>query len=487
MREQFSRRRVLKAVGSTGAAAGGFTLPAAATRGGEGDSGTEDPDYPSRAWFEREARNYYRANEAPREQASDPAFQARWEAQSQFNTAEFRQRTVEEPGWNSEGNLCREWSQQCCGDPYRYPTNPTTGPDPTTDGDDFYGAEGVRERVVFHDSGLDIDEGGARISGHVWRPADAEPGDDLPGVVITNGSIQAPETIYWWFAQELVRQGYVVLTYAPRGQGRSDTATPDGTLGTNENPSVFVTNQVDAIDLFRSTPGDYPHNPDEDVPAPVVDHNPFHEHLDRDRIGIVGHSLGAGGVSVVQGIEWPGESPFGDEENPVDVAVAWDNLSPAGEELAGRTVEPSVPALGMSADYFINPQPKTEPPDPEANNEGHNSWVEAGVDAYQINIRGGTHNEFARIPSFQTSSWEWGNELVTHVSVAWLDRWLKRNVTEPGFADADKRLIEGVDEERCERLSFYYTSKRSYERRQKGRRAESANIREGCTLESSAE
>ena len=32
----------------------------------------------------------------------------------------------------------------------------------------------------------------------------------------------------WWFSQALVRAGYVVLTFDPRGQGRSDQQTPTG-------------------------------------------------------------------------------------------------------------------------------------------------------------------------------------------------------------------------------------------------------------------
>lgn len=348
------------------------------------------------------------------------------------------------------------------------------------DGHPFYDEVGDVRRVAFYDSGLDQDEGGARLSGRVWKPKAAEPGDDLPGVVITNGSIQAPETLYWWFAHTLVAAGYVVMTYDPRGQGRSDNETPGGTEGGNFESSVFVTNQVDAIDLFRSTPEDpYQHNTedvaraDDDV-APVVDHNPFWAYLDRDRLGIAGHSLGASGVSVVQGMEWP-ETAKG-EENPVDVAVAWDNHSAAGEELAGRTVAPRVPTMGQSADYFAG-VPKTSPPDPAAKLGGFRSWRDAGVPAYQVNVRGGTHFEWSLVPTFPATSWEgWGNELADHYSLAWFDFWLTERGDGPGegsppdhaavsdgedpVEDAESRLLES--DPWHDRLSFYYTSARYF-------------------------
>ena len=76
----------------------------------------------------------------------------------------------------------------------------------------------------------------------------------LPAVVIENGSIQAPEPLYWWMAQALVRAGYVVLTFDPRGQGRSDLMTPSGEQGSNFNSAVFWTGLVNVIDFFRSTP-----------------------------------------------------------------------------------------------------------------------------------------------------------------------------------------------------------------------------------------
>jgi hypothetical protein len=365
------------------------------------------------------------------------------------------------------------------------PTATAAEEGPLWSGHPFYDEVGEFRQVAFYDSGLDRDEGGARLTGRVWAPLDSEPGEDRPGVVITNGSIQAPETIYWWAAHALVAAGYVVMTYDPRGQGRSDNRTPDGTGGGNANPGVFVTDQVDAIDFFRSTPDDpYQHTdptrPDDDA-AGVTAVNPFWDRLDRDRIGIVGHSLGATGVSVVQGIEWPATAKG--EDNPVDAAVAWDNLSEPGSTLAGRTVEPRVPTMGQSADYFAG-VPKTQPPDPDGRTAGFSGWRDAGVPTYQLNVRGGTHFEWSRIPTFPTTSWDgWGNELAEHFTVAWLDYWLKTEAElraddcdgadgdgspapdvpaggPPGGTATERRLVDL--EAWCERLSFYYRSARYF-------------------------
>jgi dienelactone hydrolase len=403
-----------------------------------------------------ESANYARTLQAPQQQLADPAFTARWQEQSAANIAEF---TALGPAraLATTGNLCREWAEQCTGDPFRYP-----GADP------FYDSADV-EPVTF------LDRGGAQLFGRVWAPKGAT--GPLPGVVVINGSVQAPETLYWWAAQALVEAGYVVMTFDPRGQGRSDNSTPGGEPGSNANPDVFATNLVDAIDFFLSTPAaPYEGNVAEDA-REVTAVNPLHAVVDPDRLGAVGHSLGARGVSVVQGAQpWPGTG----DDNPIDVVVAWDNLAlsdgAAGDGLAGIPLVPRVPAMGQAGDYFLTPTPYTSPPDPDDKRGGFLTWVDAGLPSYQLVVEGGTHYEWSLLPTFPATAWEpggdggWGNPLARHFTVAWLDRWLKA-AGEPGFADADARLLDvdarpesddlqGGDGTAswCERLSFHFTS-----------------------------
>lgn len=470
MRGQFTRRTLLAATaGLTTTALGGGKAAALP----ELDSLETDT-----TWLRREFRNYAKTQEAPAEQSSDPDFMRRWQRRSTENAASYAERVAAEPGWRSHANLCATWGEQCTGDPALYRD---------IDARNFYGTVGERQRVAFYD------REGARLSGHVWMPVEAEPGDDYPGIVITNGSVQAPEPLYWWAAQSLVAAGYVVLTYDPRGQGRSDSLTPSGEPGGNANGEVFVTNQVDAIDFFHSTPAD-PYAPnaayERGDDAPVVEYNPAFDRLDRSRLGIAGHSAGAIGASIVQGLEpWPTGGA-----NPVDAVVAWDNLggsdSVAGdgpeseatdaarffETVPDGGVEPRVPAMGQSGDYFLTPTPHEQPPDPDGKSRGFEDWRDADVPTYQLVVRGGTHYEWSLLPTFPATSWEFGNVLADHYTVAWFDRWLKEP-NESGYHDADSRLL--ADEEWGNHLSFHYRSKRAFPGRNEQYHT-CEDIRDGC-------
>jgi alpha-beta hydrolase superfamily lysophospholipase len=78
-----------------------------------------------------------------------------------------------------------------------------------------------------------------------------------PGVVITNGSVQADEQMYWYAAQALAKSGYVVLTFDPQGQGQSDVfgEGPDAQEGVpaQSDGRLFYDGTVDALDFFLST------------------------------------------------------------------------------------------------------------------------------------------------------------------------------------------------------------------------------------------
>ena len=485
-----------------------------------GAQSDEEPEFPSTAWTEREARNYARTLEAPAELVVQPAFVTRLSQQSLANVADFTARAVADPSWLLASSqpvrdlidnlnapalvlaelealvttlmedpaaaaqfslntpltpLCASHALQCAGDPFRYPAV-----------DNFYGSEGVRESVTYYDRDC------ARITGHVWKPANVQ--GALPTVVIENGSIQAPESLYWWFAQDLVRAGYTVMTFDPRGQGRSDQQTPDFEQGSNANSAVFWEGLVDAIDFFRSTSEQpYPHNTScaGTYPTQVSPHNPFFAVQDRERLGLAGHSLGATGVAVVQSYGAPGAEPWPgliDDVNPVDVVVAWDSLRAPGA--AGETtpaVVPRVPAMGQTSEYGILGAPHTEPPDPEAHKNGFRGWVEADQAVFQFTIRGSTHFEWSNIPTFPATSWcpdaasgrcaeGWGLPMAQHYSLAWMDRWLKRP-GESGYDDADARLLAEADWH--ERLSFYYASARDFPTRGGGmQRCE--DLRAGC-------
>lgn len=469
MHDRTNRRTVLQALGAIGAA--GLVPPAAAQE-------SDEPAYPSLEWYQRELENFDRTLQAPREQTMIK-FQERLQKQSVVNATTSLRQSEQEPEWRRAGNASLTWEEVYAGDPFRFPSV-----------DPFYGSVGETTRVAFYDAD------GARLNGRVWVPADSEPGDNLPAVVIVNGSLEETEAVYWWAAHTLVENGYMVMTYDPRGQGRSDSVAENDEAGTNINPSIFVTDQVSAIDFLHSTPDDpYVRTQsfgNENNSAPEFPFNPYHDRLDPDRLGVAGHSAGALAVSVAQGLQpWPGVH---DEENPIDVAVAWDNLGTAEQIGDSRTalltdfhydvigvgpyeVKPRVPSMGLAGDYFLVPVPYISPPNPEAHRLGFNEWKAAGIPSYQVVIRGGTHWEFANNPLLPATSWRppnkqepgaeepfgEGNQLVDYFTLAWFDRWLKEP-GEQGYDTADDRLL--ADEQFVDDLSFYFQSARDYPTRQ---------------------
>ncbi|MGP9833545.1 alpha/beta hydrolase family protein [Marinobacter sp. NSM] len=489
------------------------------------DRRCDNADSLSATWADCESANFARTLDAPTEQLSIP-FVRRLSEQTFFNIGELVERSLLDPSWLLSISLdtvlpplsltlntpltplCATYGLPCTGDPYRYPQ--AMGPDGTM----FFEREADVTDVVFYDREC------ARLAGKVWVPKSASNTRPVPTIVITNGSVQAPQTAYTWTAQELVRAGYAVFTFDPRGQGQSDLFTPLLEQGSNLNPKVFWEGQVDAIDFFRSTPDiPYPHAAScaDKQPTRTFDYNPQWSRLDHSRLGIAGHSLGAIGVSVVQGYGAPGAAPWPgllDDENPVDVAVAWDSLiTPEGEGLTTASnlqlpaplydvlllavtqgtlpdFAPRVPAMSIFADYGFAPLPYLAPPDSQGGKVAFNAWRAAGIPAYTVGFQGTTHFDFSLLPLFPASSWcpdvnsgscagGWGRPSITYYTVAWFDRWLKQP-GEQGYEDADIRLIDDARPGSADRMSFHYHSARSYPDRFGGLQ-ECESIRAGCT------
>ena len=540
----------LAGCGSENSAPAGASLGASVVSGptAAGDTATgsavdltcDQAVFPSALWTQCEATNFARSLEAPTEQLANPAFIAQLARQSAVNTNTYLQRAILDPSWLLASNptldallaatlsnpaqlaqilkgasnsltsasapslalplnapltpLCSLYALQCAGDPFRYPE--ASG----KDGVDFYANEADVRSVVFYDRGC------ARITGQVWAPKTVT--QPLPAVIIENGSIQASQPLYWFMAQRLVRSGYVVMTFDPRGQGRSDMQTPSGEQGGNTKPAVFTDGLVDAIDFFRSTPDQrYPWNDQcrGTYPTAVSAYNPLNTRVDPSRLGIAGHSAGAFGVSVVQGFDAPGANPWPgklDKHNPVDVAVAWDTLVVGDAPLAlvsqGAAAVPRVPAMNFSSEYYspgagalvaLTAAPFTSPPDPEAHNAAYKAFVQAGVPAYSLTIAGSTHFDFSQLATFPATSWcprvdqgrcvgGWASGAIQSYTVAWFDRWLKQP-GEVGFTDADERLTNDNGEQGRAKLSWHFHSARDFPRRD-GSQARCTSIRSGC-------
>jgi dienelactone hydrolase len=363
---------------------------------------------------------------------------------------------------------------------------------------------------------------GALIRGTVFAPLpgarDPYTGRRLrrpyPGVVITTGSIQGSERMYWWLAQDLAERGYLVMTYDVQGQGTSETLphendqvnavpfcnpfaepAPGEQFGCPGVPaqqdSNFITGTRDALSFFLSTRRrPYRNRGGED--AHVNRFNPLWRLFDRSRdqrsatpgrtrrVAIVGHSLGASAVSYVQGVD-----------RRVEAVVALDKLhgGDGGEGIPGPAgVKPVVPALAVQSEYGFNvqpywmqhgssiapqPGPPTEAPDPRREaRTGFDSWKAAGVDSMLVVPRASTHLEYTDIALVLPAS-RFGQALTSVYVQRWLGRYMKHHRSR--LLAPRLRYLEPVDVgkwapvvlTRDERLSFYFCSAYAFAGRSK--------------------
>jgi hypothetical protein len=387
------------------------------------------------------------------------------------------------PGWNS-------------GNPYRANWSGTRGQMTPVSFTDRYGAL-LRGDVFTPKAGAKDPYTGKTLTG------------PFPGVVITTGSVQGSERMYWWLAQDLAERGYVVLTYDVQGQGSSETLPHQGPVADlpycdlaaapaagEQTPcpgvpfqqtSNFVYGTEDAIDFFLSTPSSPYANPSAGS-APVNAYNPVWSQFDRSpdpdtvtpgrttRLAIAGHSLGALAVSYVQAVD-----------PRVEAVVALDKLSTStdlngsGEFTAMGPLKPVVPSLGVQSEYgftvapyFANsglfstapPTSPTTAPDPYREEKtGYDGWKAAGVDSMVVVPRASTHLEYTDI-SYVLPASRYGQDVASHYAQAWLDEYVKHDpAADAALTATSFRYLEPtstgwhpVTLNRADRLSFYFCS-----------------------------
>lgn len=406
-----------------------------------------------------EGQTFQKTSERYQYIVGTPEFQARLQRQNVDDNADLAQVAASEAAAgadarNFSGNVCFQHKQECAGD-VRFLDWEANG-------------FGISTPVLFGS------RSGATISGKVWATR-AGP-DSRPVVVLTSGSIQAPEQLYWGIAATLAKHGYVVLTYDVQGQGRSDTfgEGADSQEGVpSQSGQPFYDGTEDALDFMLSTPA-APYDPRPSCGnangGTGTDHsakhlrrigaglnapfNPYWEQSDPSRVGLAGHSLGAAAVAYI-----------GQLDPRVDAIVAWDNLRdvsappdpngppsnapdcPSGSSERPETVPITKPSIGMGNDYGIVATPNSMDPDPQAANDGFLAHKALGVDSMQINRRGGTHFEYAFIPG-QTApplglATLRGMDMAVWYSIAWFDKYVGcAGAADPACeADADKRLL----------------------------------------------
>src|SRR3954453_2317930 len=191
---------------------------------------------PSRAAFDPavEASNYSKVNERQALYQS-PQGQLLLRQVSQANGMAATQAQASDPERNFADDLCWNGNDGCAGDARLYNWEAK--------------GYGIVKPVLF------TARNGATLSGHVWATK-AGPAQ-RPGIVITNGSVQADEQMYWYAAQALAKAGYVVLTFDPQGQGQSDVpgegADAQEGVPAQSDGRPFFDGTEDALEFFFSS------------------------------------------------------------------------------------------------------------------------------------------------------------------------------------------------------------------------------------------
>jgi dienelactone hydrolase len=422
-----------------------------------------------------------------------PQYQAQLAADTVQSQIDGQMTAAADPERNFTGDLCWNHGNGCAGD-IRLNNWAANG-------------YGIVRPVLF------TARNGAELSGHVWATV-AGPAQ-RPGIVITNGSVQADEQMYWYAAQTLAKAGYVVLTFDPQGQGMSDTygegADKNEGYPAQTDGRPFYDGTEDAINYFLSNPS-HPYEPvkscttgtshaakqDRRVKAGLdADYNPFWQLLNPSQLGIAGHSYGAAGVSYI-----------GQWDPRVKAIVAWDNLggpgpndapvpgSAGGSSTIGETgcpadpgarkmVPVTKPALGISADYGLPPTPNTSLPDPNGKSTWSLNYSKAGIDTGEIIVRGGSHLDFSWIPNQAFGASLRGPDMIDWYTTAWFDKYVKQSpnadrelLTTRWRSDATEASVDPNHDANA--FSFYYNSRLDFHLAN-GQRVDCEALRDGCS------
>ncbi|MDD5748248.1 MAG: alpha/beta fold hydrolase [Actinomycetota bacterium] len=114
----------------------------------------------------------------------------------------------------------------------------------------------------------------------------------FPGIVIAEGGTATKE-MYYWLAEALASQGYVVLTFDYTGQGKSATEIVPGV------PLPALTNIIDIFGARCKTLLDVWMDDTQDAITYLITGSPIRDMVDEDKIGLTGHSCGGCATVVV--------------------------------------------------------------------------------------------------------------------------------------------------------------------------------------------
>jgi dienelactone hydrolase len=288
---------------------------------------------------------------------------------------------------------------------------------------------------------------GARMHAHLSLPRD-DAGAPFPLIVLLPGGT-GDEQQYRGLAQGLAENGYAVLGVSVQGDGGSQHSAPDpkycrpgewqkpqemgiqekGACAGEDPAAEEPAGTLETVALLADR--DMPENGlpfYEDLKArkafgaldalgwALSARNPVRALVDGDRVGIMGHSLGAHGALLAGN---------GDPLGRFDAVVSLDGY--------GRlldTAAPRVPTMFQHAEGNELGGPMREKPDPE-DLPGHldaRRFQADGVPTMTVTLGGSTHQDFLWTPQqfapavFNAS--RDGERVSLHYALAWFDRWL---------------------------------------------------------------
>jgi dienelactone hydrolase len=260
-------------------------------------------------------------------------------------------------------------------------------------------------------------------------------GKRFPGVVFNDG-LASIQQHYYWIAEHLVAQGYIVVTYDPAGQGRSEGNAMDlfgFTLPAR--PCGLAGSCVDVQDMTRwFTGGSIKRIADDGArvasrkdPAKNA-RNSVLPILDTARIGMTGHSMG--GISTISYVR-----ALGDGKGVDGRPLPWIK---AASPLMGAlpTTRAPVPMQIITGDY--DGSPTTVVPGllgVELNENGEGIGYHTIKKMYDnllatkergplslLVVEGASHEDFADQPPILNTGWSLG--LAGWYTTAWFDCWV---------------------------------------------------------------